>query len=156
MPGRYLVPQFLEIEPRIIGPVTIRQFLILMYAAFVDFIVWKLLSNTYQNTALGIMFVHTMLLVILAFAKVNGQSFHYFILNIVRTFKKPRLRIWTKLKVKSLPKEEPIEEKLINPTKPLPPKSHLSDLSLMVDTGGAYNVDVKASSKVTKVEEINI
>lgn len=156
MPGRYLVPQFLEIEPRIIGPVTIRQFLILMYAAFVDFIVWKLLSDSYQNWALVIMFVHTMLLVILAFAKVNGQSFHYFILNIVRTSKKPKLRIWTKLKVKALPKDEEIEEKLKNATKPLPPKSHLSDLSLMVDTGGAYNVDVKSEAKATKVEEINI
>lgn len=156
MPNRYLVPQFLEIEPRIIGPVTIRQFLILMYGAFVDFIVWKLLSDSYQNWALGIMFIHTMLLVILAFAKVNGQSFHYFILNIVRTSKKPKLRIWTKLKVKSLMVEEIIEEKLKNPTKPLPPKSHLSDLSLMVDTGGAYNVDVSAGSKATKVEEINI
>lgn len=156
MPGRYLVPQFLEIEPRIIGPVTIRQFLILMYAAFVDFVVWKLLSDSYQNTALGIMFVHTMILVILAFAKVNGQSFHYFILNLVRTLKKPRLRIWTKMKITSLYVPEAVEEKLKNATKPLPPKSHLSDLSLMVDTGGAYNIDVKSGSKAAKVEEINI
>lgn len=156
MQNRFLVPQFLDIEPRIIGPVTIRQFLIMMYAAFVAFIIWKLLSDTYQNTALGLMFFHTILLVILAFLKVNGQSFHYFILNIVRTFKKPRLRIWTKLKVSALPKEDVIEEKLKHPTKALPAKSHLSDLSLMVDTGGAYNIDVKSGSKAAKVEEINI
>ena len=56
----------------------------------------------------------------------------------------------------SLPKEDEQEERKVIATKKLPPKSRLSDISLMVDTGGAYNIDLKNDPNDNNVEEIKI
>lgn len=158
MPQKYLVPQYIEIEPKMFGPVTVRQFVLLLYAGLVGFIIWKIFGSTRQTMALIIILFHTLLWLMIAFTKINGQNFHYFMLNIFRTFKKPRLRVWRKAMVKAFEKEEPLEEGRKIPTKKLPPMARLSDISLMVDTGGAYNVDAKKQKQpeAKAVEEINI
>ena len=76
----------------------------------------------------------------LAFLKINGQPIHYFLLNISQTVKKPMLRVWRKDYV--LARELQIKEKYRVAPPPLPRKSlsiaRLSNLSLLVDTGGMF------------------
>ncbi len=136
---QFVVPQFIDVEDKIFGPVTTRQFIILLIGGLFVFAAFKL-----ADTAL---FILLALLIggfslVLAFVKINGQSFHYFILNIVQTLRLPSRRIWFK-------KYEPAELKeLINAMKipevepPAPHKTSSSrrirDLSLMVNTGGYY------------------
>ena len=38
MPEKFVVPQFIDNEDKILGPITVRQFLILLVATFVIFI----------------------------------------------------------------------------------------------------------------------
>ncbi len=136
---QFVVPQFIDVEDKIFGPVTTRQFIILLIAGLILFVVFKL-----TDTAL---FIFLALIIggfalTLAFIKINGQSFHYFILNIIQTLRLPSRRLWFK-------QYEPAELKeLINAMKipevehAAPPKTSSSrrirDLSLMVNTGGYY------------------
>ncbi|MCC6639423.1 PrgI family protein [Candidatus Falkowbacteria bacterium] len=153
MENRFLVPQHIETEPKIMGPVTVRQFLEMLAVSIVDFGIWKLLGGTNEAAALAIIFTLTFIVGIIAFARVNGQAFHYFLLNLIRTLKRPTLKIWKKESIKIIAEELP-PPPTPAPKKPLPPRSHLADLTLLVDTGGAYNV-AKQNVK-DKVEEMNI
>lgn len=140
------VPQFIDVEDKIIGPITSRQFVILLCAVGPIFLAYKL-----ADTALFI-FIAILIggcAIILAFVKINGQPFHYFVLNIFQTLRRPSRRVWSKqftdwqLKefIKegqdALPEkkaEEKIEHKAM-------PSTRIRDLSLLVNTGGYYKPD---------------
>ena len=73
---QFVVPQFIDVEDKIFGPVTSRQFVILLIAGLILFVAFKL-----ADFALFIFMLATIggFALILAFVKINGQSFHYFI-----------------------------------------------------------------------------
>jgi len=133
--SHFLVPQFIDVETKIIGPITTRQFLIMMVAGMLDFIFYKLF---YFNTFIAIAVIITGIFAVIAFVKINGMPFHLFFLNIVQTLKRSKLRLWRKEEIKALPPVEKAEvKKEFMAKKPLE-TSRLSSLSLMVNTGGAY------------------
>ena len=139
MPEQFVVPQFIDAEDKILGPITGRQFLIMLIVLFTDAVLFKLLSFVFFLLFAIPLFA---LGVVLAFARVNGQPFHYFILNITQTFRKPRLRVWDKTlndgELRALTKD-------MTPPPPPPPArkapvsaSKLAELTLVVNTGGVY------------------
>lgn len=79
---------------------------------------------------------------VIAFAKINGRPFHYFILNIVQTMKRPRLRVWDNARGKTDADFAFEEIKKAETASFVAPKrytsSRLAELSLVVDTGGAF------------------
>lgn len=135
---QYVVPQFIDVEDKIFGPVTVRQFLILLVAALILFIIFKIADRT--------LFILCTLVIggfalIVAFIKINGQVFHYFLLNVAQHWLRPALRIWDKRYTKDElndfrrpVKVEKTEEAI---TKTASPR-HIRDLSLLVNTGGYY------------------
>jgi hypothetical protein len=140
MPDKFIVPQFIDKEDQILGPVTVRQFIILLVAAFLIFIAYKILALPY--------FIFTG--VILAgvagtfgFLKINGQPFHIFFVNFLQTSVRPPLRVWDKRPtdaelmswIKGAVTAPPTK---VAVTKPRPESSRLRDLSLVVNTGGVY------------------
>ncbi len=141
--NRFVVPQFIDVEDKIFGPVTTRQFIIMLAAGLILFIVYKL-----SDAALFIFLLAVIggFALVLAFVKINGQSFHYFILNIIQTLRRPSLRVWNKARAKQelddMRKAAKIE--VIERVKEVPRLSYnrIRDLSLVVNTGGYYhNVD---------------
>ena len=137
---RYVVPQFIEIEDKIIGPLTVRQFLLLLGTVGVMFIEYKL---TDFGLFLAVGLPTFILGGVFAFFRVNGQPFHFFLLNMVQTFRRPSLRVWDK---------EYSDSELMalvrQPPPPPPPArirkeplaaTKLTELSLVVNTGGVYN-----------------
>lgn len=138
MPQQFLVPQFIDVETKIIGPITTRQFILLMIAAMLDFVLYKLF---FFNTFIMIAVPITLFFGVVAFAKINGMPFHLFALNVIQTTKRAKLRVWYKEKVLALPKEDKRELKEAFVPKIAPKTSRLSKMSLMVDTGGAYKGD---------------
>lgn len=130
-----MVPQFIDIETKIIGPVTTRQFLIMMVCAMIDFILYKTMVFTYFVVAALII---TSIFLIVAFLKINGMPMHYFFLNLVQTMKKPKMRIWKKVEPGAVIKAEKVEIKKEFIIKPPLVSSRLSSLSLVINTGGAY------------------
>lgn len=141
MPDQFVVPQFLDVEPKIIGPITGRQFLILLGVMMLDFLAFRLIRS--PGIFIPIMCIVTAIGIAFAFAKVNGQAFHYIVLNMIQTFRRPMIRVWDKAmtdselkdRMKSREDVEVVAPRVVS--KPLH-GSRLSELSLMVDTGGAY------------------
>lgn len=139
---QFVVPQFIDVEDKIFGPITTRQFLILLFAGGTIFLSFKYLDLALFGV---ITFFVGGLALIFAFYKPNGQLFHYFLLNIFQTNRKPKLRIW----VKNYTKEEleylrklgtdgkveiAVEKKQIH-------RAHIRNLALIVNTGGYYRGD---------------
>lgn len=141
MLDKFIVPQFIDNEDKILGPITVRQFLVMLACIFLIFIEYKLLKFAY--------FVAAMVLTgaigaTFGFVKVNGQPFHIFFLNFIRTLGRPSARVWDKaptdaellLVLKPQVIAEPDGGKAKR--KARPGSSHLRDLSLTVNTGGVY------------------
>ncbi|OGH71167.1 MAG: hypothetical protein A3I93_03180 [Candidatus Magasanikbacteria bacterium RIFCSPLOWO2_02_FULL_43_22] len=135
---QFVVPQFIDVEDKIFGPITVRQFLILLTSGLLVFLAFK-----YADFAL---FITTLAVVgggslIVAFVKINGQTFHYFILNLLQTVRRPGLRVWRKnydkdelnyLRLQEPPEIEEKEERKAARSE------HIRDLALIVNTGGFY------------------
>jgi len=133
---QFTVPQFIEVEPKIIGPITTRQFLIFLVAALFIFLCYKLFDFTAFVLLSVLIFIISG---VFAFLKINGRPFHYFLLNLLQIFKKPSLRVWNHTAITL----ENKEEKNIKYENVLPPdkyfaKKRLAELSLIVDTKGKY------------------
>lgn len=139
MAQQFVVPQFIDVEDKIIGPITTRQFLILLAASLMIFL-------AYRFADFSLFVIITVLVggiaILFAFVKVNGQQFHYFILNVLGTMRRPGLRIWRKeynkkeldyLRKRTF-EQQAEEEPIRKPVK----QQHIQDLSLIVNTGGYY------------------
>lgn len=90
---RFEVPQFIEIEDKIFGPLTWRQFLYLgggLGMAVVLFLRLPFIGFVLVGIPLGI------LAGALAFYPVNNRPFSYFLESIVNYFSGKRLYLWRK------------------------------------------------------------
>lgn len=135
-----VVPQFLDVEDKIIGPITVRQFIEILVGGIIVVIFYKLFDFS--------LFVVSSLIVInltivVAFARINGQAFHLFLLNFVQTMRNPKLKTWRKdIDLKSLKERmaQPPEEHVngVRFRKPLS-TSKISEIALIIDTGGIYS-----------------
>lgn len=139
---QFTVPQFIDVEDKILGPITIRQFLIILAGGIVDFIGWR-----YGDMALFavVTAISGGLSLLFAFVKINGQAFHYFILNIIQTTRKPSLRVWKKYYDRSqldfLRKQSMDTGVIARVVKKQVRRQHIHDLSLVVNTGGYYKAE---------------
>jgi len=138
---QFVVPQFIDVEDKIFGPITTRQFLILLAAGLLVFVAYKLADFALFVT---IFVVLGALALIFAFVKINGQTFHYFLLNLLQTLCKPSLRVWQKKLsddelnfLRKLNTKAPVEKVARKEIK----SEHIRDLALLVNTGGFYKPD---------------
>lgn len=136
---QFTVPQFIDVEDKIIGPVTTRQFIIMLVDGLVIFVLYKLLIFLYF-AIFGLLMLA--LGVVVAFARINGQPFHFFFLNFLQTARKPRMRVWNKNKsdaeLRALIGAPPPPPRIPHIRKEPLSASRLNEISLMVDTGGVY------------------
>ena len=140
---QFVVPQFIDIEDKVLGPISVRQFVTLLIGGALIFINYELVGRINNNLvafAVGAVFI-ALLTLLFAFFRVNGRPFHYFFLNFISTMKDPRLRLWSKeVTIDELRRErqKPALAGLA-PSKPALTASKLTELALVVDTGGAYH-----------------
>lgn len=151
MDNRFIVPQFIDNENKIWGPVTVRQFVTILVGALFIFISYKLSDFTLFlfQTIFIVIFI-----VLVAFYRVNGAPFHVFALNFIETVKKPHIRVWQKLYLKKEMRKSKDEELTPAPAvvkKSFLPSHKLSELSLIIDTGGVY----KGEAEANKVNNIS-
>ncbi len=138
---QFVVPQFIEVESKVIGPISVRQFIILLASAGLIFI-WYSLFSTIPLVVLSIPTLG--IGIIFAFAKVNGQPFHNFALSLVQTLQRPRLSLWKRqihrqVVVKMARKDKHDKTKKEFIPKPVVSPEHIAELSLIVDTKGQYS-----------------
>jgi hypothetical protein len=137
---QFLVPQFIDVEDKIIGPITTRQFVLILAAILLTFIFYKLLAFLYF---VFVGFITLAIFAILAFAKVNGRPVHFFLLNFIQTTKRPGLRVWNRetyvRDVKKVEKGKDEDVVVETEQKEAVSGSHLRDLTLVINTGGVYD-----------------
>lgn len=144
---QFVVPQFIDVEDKIIGALSVRQFLTFLVGGALIFgnyqLVYKLLLPNFWFFAISSIFIF-FVTGTFAFVKINGRTFHYFLLSFLVTMQKPQLRVWNKRLSKSelVKKEEIVEIPATVPVKAPITAHKLTELSLIVDTGGAYREEL--------------
>ena len=140
MPDKFIVPQFIDNEDKILGPVTVRQFILGLVGAFVVFLEFRILTFWFFVPSAA---VTIGLAGLFGFVKVNGQPFHIFFLNAMQTVLRPALRVWDKAytdaEIRAFlkpPESTPPPPRAAH--KAHPNSTRLRDLSLTVNTGGVY------------------
>lgn len=137
---QFTVPQFIDVESKIIGPITTRQFLIFLGAATITGVSYKIFDFALFLTIGIVVFA---IAGTFAFLKINGRPFHFFVLNLIQTWRRPNLRVWNHL-LGYVDRPDAInvvkEEKTIVKKEPFK-SSRLADLALVVDTKGRYRGD---------------
>lgn len=132
-----VVPQFLDVEDKILGPITVRQFLELLVGGLIIVIFYKIFDFTlFILSGLAVLSIT----VVVAFARINGQPFHLFLLNFIQTLRNPKLKVWRKSLVvpKELADKSPaVKVAQIAPRQPIS-ASKISEIALIIDTGGVY------------------
>jgi len=90
---QFNVPQFIEIEDKIIGPLTLKQFLYLAAGAGLLFVLWFFLTlGAFIIAAIPI----SAFCMALAFYKINGRPLISFLSSAINYLRKPRLYLWRK------------------------------------------------------------
>ena len=125
------VPQYLDIEDKIIGPLTLKQFIYLLLGAGALFLLFNLLKlSVFIIVAIPI----GILIFLVTFYKIGNQKFSQFIFSLLKFLGRPNIYTWKKLSPKK-PAEEPIP-KIIKKAKPLkeaPKESGLEEVQWKVE-----------------------
>ncbi len=139
---QFVVPQFIDVEAKIIGPITARQFLILLGATLLIALNFRIFDF---SLFLALSIPIFIIAVVFAFVKVNGRPFHLFVLNIIQTWRRPVLRVWNHkaVTVEQEEKVEKVKQDYIVREKRAYGQSRLAELSLVVDTTGKYKGERK-------------
>jgi hypothetical protein len=129
---QFVIPQFIDIEDKIIGPFTFKQFMYLAGGAGLAFTVYKLLPVLISlPIAIGIV----VLAIALTFYKVNGKPFVFTFQAFIYYMFQSKLYIWKKLPEKEIVNKKEIDQKTkVEETKiPRLTESKLGDLSWSLD-----------------------
>lgn len=90
---QFQIPQFINIEDKVIGPLTIKQFLWLLAGGGICFVLWTALPLAIF-LILGIPIA--ILFLALAFFKIHGRPFIHFITSAISYFLRPKMLLFNK------------------------------------------------------------
>jgi len=136
---RFEVPQFIEIEDKIFGPLTLKQFIYLAGTAGVSFVIYTTLPFFLAIILIAPFIVFGLAL---AFYKHNNRPFITLVESWFNFTIKGKLYIWKK---RQKPIEERVEEEAIMQSPLYVPKlsdSKLKDLSWSLDVEERQRGDV--------------
>lgn len=143
---RYQVPQFIEIEDKIIGPLTIKQFIYITGGAGMAFIFYKFLP-------IYIAFIPILIIIplslALAFYKINNKPFIDFLESAFIFYTKQNLYIWKKEDKKIESSDAPTGDRR-EVFVPKLSNSKLKDLSWSLDINENLNPLTGKDGKNTK------
>mgnify|MGYP001607795498 CR=1 FL=1 len=109
---QFQVPQFIDVENKIVGPLTLKQFLYLAAAVIIIFILFLILK-------IGAWLIFSIIIggvaAAFAFIKYNGRPLNVFFTSVLNYLWRPRVYIWQK-------------------TQEAPLKGDLSRLQLQIET----------------------
>ena len=88
---QFQVPQFIETEDKIVGPLTLRQFLYIGAAGLLSFLLFFVLKIWFWFMITAILGTLTSAL---AFIKYNGRPMHVIILSAFKYLWQPRFYLW--------------------------------------------------------------
>jgi len=90
---QFNIPQFIDVEDRIVGPLTFKQLLYFGSAGVLIFFIWyffKLWVFVIVGIPIGT------IAIALAFLKINGRPFIVFLFSFFSYLRKPKMYVWRK------------------------------------------------------------
>lgn len=126
---QFRVPQFIDIEDKLFGPLTFKQFVYLAGGAGLVFVLYKTLPFFF---AFLLIIPVAGLAVALAFYKPNGKPFIFLFQSAVKYFTSNKLYLWKKKQKKPESKETEQNDSLSSII-PMSSSSNLRDLSWSLD-----------------------
>lgn len=99
---KFQVPQFIEIEDKIFGPLTLKQFIYLAGGGGISFVIYSIIP--YLIVALFFIIPVMIFSTALAFYKINGKPFIFILESAVKYVFSNKLYLWQK-------REKPITKK---------------------------------------------
>ncbi len=124
---RFRVPQFIDVEDKLFGPFTFKQFVYLAGGIGLIFVVYKLLPFF---IAIILILPIAGLSAALAFYKPNGKPFVFMLQSFVKYITSNKLYIWKQERKKT---ESAEEETPLTSFVPMSSSSNLKDLSWSLD-----------------------
>lgn len=103
MPFNFTVPQFIEVEDKVVGPLTFKQFIYLLGGAGAGFLLWEFLPNF---IAVILIIPVAALSLALAFYKVNDRPFVVTLGSAIKYWLNSKLYVWKKEPKKMKAEEE--------------------------------------------------
>lgn len=134
--ARYQVPQNIDMEDKIIGPLTMIQFVYLMIGGMIVYLAWTFFDiELFLVTGLPV----ALLTLALAFVKIQDQPFPKFLAATLLFLVRPKSRVWSKdpaaahLTIVEKKASKPEET---SPLQAKPNRTELGELASVLDTGG--------------------
>lgn len=127
---RFRVPQFIDIEDKIFGPLTFKQFIYLIGGAGISYVLFKYLPIL---GAIPLIVIVLGLALALAFVRINNQPFVITLESAIRFFIQKKLYIWKRGKSeddKKISNETKNKDEIILPSLQ---ESKLKELSWSLD-----------------------
>lgn len=133
--GQYKVPQDVEAEDKILGPLSLRQFIYVVIGIAWAGLMWLLLNKLIVVMIIAILPV-TGFFILMGFGRRQEQSFENYFVAAVKFLLEPRVRMWQKdlSQDRMIRKEEKPPE--IIPLKNVS-KGSLERLAMVMDTHGS-------------------
>lgn len=145
------IPQNIDKEDKLVGPLTLKQFLYVLGGAGVTFVAYQGYIQYYlfAHEFFIISFVAIALSLSLAFLKINGLPFVIFLGNLLSFIFVRKIRLWRKDDI--IEQSAPLSKKEIGTekttTETAPTKSELEKLATVLDTGGTMDSDNTTSTR---------
>lgn len=142
---QFKVPRNIDLEDKIVGPLTLVQFLYLLGGALIDYMMFQSFGT--KNMGIFLVFGIPIALVALAlaFLKIQEQPLSHFFSVGLLYLTKPKVRLWKRQGEMTPVFTEPPKPK--NPIIAAPPRKHL-DKSALEDL--AYQLDTNPLSAEEK------
>ena len=128
---QFRVPQFIEVEDKLFGPLTFRQFLYLLGCSAIAFIIYSFIPIKFIGIILALpVFAFGLAL---AFVQINNRPFLFVLEAAFNYYIKDRLYIWKKVPKKGVVKKEEVADELPSTFVPRLSESKLKELSWGLD-----------------------
>ncbi len=143
---KFQVPQFIEVEDKVIGPFTVKQFVYIAGGLGMSFIIYNYLPIYVAIIPIAVVLP---LSLALAFYKINNKPFIDFLESAFLYYTKNNLYIWKK-------EPKPVEKKEVETASPkqvfVPrlSESKLKELSWSLDINENLNPLTGENGKITK------
>ncbi len=149
---QFPVPQFTDVEDRIIGPLTIRQFVILLVSTGVVLLCWSLSKDYYVTGAAGLLVGAPGLAI--AFGQFNGRPMYASLFVFLNHYTKPKFFTFQKqatshqvLAVKDLEHKQTAEEKTAETTDT---RSRLKKIQFQLEQRERQEEELLSSKQINK------
>ncbi len=155
---QYKIPQNVGIEDKIVGPLTLRQIIILSVGIGMSYMLFLILNKVYELNVVEYVVIAIPALAAAAAAllKINHLSFPMFLILFLEYHIKPKKRAWDHRAIAPLIAPDIDSKKESEKTAEEAPSKkaiNLRQLSLVLDSGGFGHLEVKEHADIDRAED---